>query len=92
MCRRMLYHEYEDITKMQNNNYGSWPGGYRHAMTQSEHDSWNSRNYPGTRQLCEKCEEPTERCEDDSIFLDDGTGPLCEECYLNSGESKAAVP
>ena len=59
----------------------SWPGGFRHAMSQSEHERWNSGNYPGTRQLCCKCEEPTGRCEEDSIYIDDDTGPLCEECY-----------
>ena len=59
----------------------SWPKGYRHAMTQDEHIKWNSANYPGTRQLCSICNEPTDRCEEDSIYLDDETGPLCENCY-----------
>ena len=60
----------------------TWPGGQRHAMTQSEHEAWNARNFPGTRQLCEQCGEPTGRCEDDSLYAnDDGEiGPLCEEC------------
>ena len=30
-------------------------------------------------QYCIKCNEPTDRCEDDSIFIED-TGPLCEKC------------
>lgn len=59
----------------------TWPGGFRHAMSQQEHESWNGSNYPGTRQLCCKCESATGRCEEDSIYLDDDTGPLCEECY-----------
>lgn len=59
----------------------TWPKLYRHAMTQSEHDLWNQSHYPGTRQLCENCGEPTERCEDDSIYLENGTGPLCLACY-----------
>ena len=59
----------------------SWPGGHRKALHQSEHDSWNSSHYPGTRQLCEICGEPTERCEEDAIYLDDGTGPICPDCY-----------
>ncbi len=43
------------------------------------HDAWNSRHYPGTRQLCTICDQPTGRCEDDSIL--DGRGlPICEEC------------
>lgn len=32
-------------------------------------------------QLCVRCEEPTGRCEEDSIYLND-EGPLCEECYV----------
>lgn len=59
----------------------SWPGGQRRPITQAEHDEWNRDNYPGTRQICEKCGNPTERCEYDSLYLDDGTGPLCDDCY-----------
>lgn len=50
------------------------------AYTQDEHNRINAREYPGTRQLCCQCEEPTERCEEDSIYIDD-LGPLCEICY-----------
>jgi hypothetical protein len=49
-------------------------------MTQEEHAKWNSYNYPGTKQLCIKCDCETERCEEDSIFIEDD-GPYCEECY-----------
>lgn len=59
----------------------SWPGGTRRAMTQDQHEEWNARHYPGTLQLCCKCDEPTGRCEEDGIYLDDDTGPVCEECY-----------
>ena len=61
----------------------TWPGGVRHAMHQSDHESWNARNYPGTQQLCVECDEPTERCEEDSIYADDDReiGPLCVECW-----------
>lgn len=54
------------------------------AYTQDEHARINAREYPGTRQLCciESCQEPTERCEEDSIYIDD-LGPLCETCYNN---------
>jgi len=58
----------------------TWPNGHRHAMNQVEHEAWNARHYPGTRQLCAKCDEPTGRCEEDSIFSGD-IGPLCESCY-----------
>ena len=64
----------------------SWPGGKRQAMTQSEHEKWNSTHYPGTLQLCCECEEPTGRCEEDSIYLNDNTGPLCEDCYHKTDE------
>ena len=57
----------------------TWPGGVRHAMHQHEHETWNAGNYPGTLQLCSVCEEPTGRCEDDTLFSDDGE-PLCETC------------
>jgi hypothetical protein len=58
----------------------TWPGGYRHALSQDQHEVWNARHYPGTRQLCIKCDEPTGRCEDDTLDHD-GEGPLCESCY-----------
>jgi len=58
----------------------TWPGGTRHAMSQSAHEKWNAAQYPGTRQLCCKCEEPTGRCEDDSLYIDD-EGPFCEICW-----------
>ena len=58
----------------------TWPNGIKRALSQSEHEKWNSFNYPGTLQLCEKCESPTGRCEEDSIFLDE-IGPICEDCY-----------
>ena len=57
----------------------TWPGGTRRAMDQSEHERWNGSHYPGTRQLCSECDDPTGRCEDDSIFVGD-VGPLCVEC------------
>jgi len=57
----------------------TWPGGCRHAMDQSEHKRWNASHYPGTRQMCSVCDEPTGRCEDDSILTDAGD-PLCESC------------
>lgn len=63
----------------------TWPGGYRHAMHQSEHEAWNAHNYPGTRQLCCECEAPTGRCGEDDMFVGD-IGPLCEECYMAKTE------
>ena len=51
------------------------------ARSQSEHEAINRREYPGTRQLCERCGDPTERCEEDSIYTDSGEGPLCAGCY-----------
>lgn len=55
-----------------------WPDGYRHAMSQEAHKLWNESNYPGTRQLCDICDNPTGRCEDDEM-VNDGK-PVCEEC------------
>lgn len=49
------------------------------TYNQSEHERINSREYPGTRQLCITCSEPTGRCEEDGIFDIDGN-PYCESC------------
>ena len=40
-------------------------------------------------EYCIKCDQPTGRAgaADDSIYLEDGTGPLCEECYAKAQES-----
>lgn len=48
---------------------------------QCTHERINAQHYPGTRQLCMRCDQPTGRCEDDSIYTEDGDGPICEECY-----------
>lgn len=58
----------------------TWPKGYRHSMHQSEHETWNAKHYPGTRQLCSRCDEPTGRCEDDTLWSKDEQ-PLCETCW-----------
>ena len=61
----------------------TWPGGTKMALYQSEHEEWNAKRFPGTRQFCVECDTPTGRCEDDSLYADDDgeVGPLCEECY-----------
>jgi len=51
------------------------------VLTQAEHEKYNATHYPGTRQMCIKCGEPTDRCEEDAIYTDDGMGPLCPACY-----------
>ena len=52
------------------------------VRTQCEHEKYNSTHCPGTRQLCSLCEEPTGRCEEDSLFLFNINGPVCENCYV----------
>lgn len=60
----------------------TWPDGVRRGLFPSEHEKWNATQYPGTRQLCCLWEEPTERCEEDSIYTEEeGLGPLCSTCY-----------
>lgn len=54
-------------------------GGTRRVFYPSEHEAINAVRYPGTRQLCSKCEAPTGRCQEDAIWSDAGL-PLCEEC------------
>lgn len=49
-------------------------------LGQSEHARINAREYPGTRQLCSRCDEPTGRGEDDTIWSADDK-PLCEDCH-----------
>jgi len=61
----------------------TWPDGFRHAMAPEEHEKWNATHYPGTRQMCSMCDEPTGRCEDDTIWSIYGE-PLCEECAENN--------
>jgi hypothetical protein len=51
------------------------------ARTQAEHAAINAREYPGTRQLCALCDEPTGRCEEDAIYDSLGNGPMCPECW-----------
>jgi hypothetical protein len=46
-----------------------------------ENHTWNAKSYPGTRQLCCDCDQPTGRCEDDTLNTDAGLGPLCESCW-----------
>jgi hypothetical protein len=50
------------------------------ALSQAEHERWNAHDYPGTRQLCCLCDQPTERCEDDTLVVGD-VGPLCPDCW-----------
>ena len=58
----------------------TWPGGKRHAMSQCAHDAWNPQEYPGTLQICARCDSPTGRCEEDEIVLDEVEGAICPEC------------
>ncbi len=62
----------------------TWPDGKRRAMTQSEHEAWNANNYPGTLEICCRCDEPTGNCEEDNILDDDGE-PYCHDCAIGAG-------
>lgn len=62
----------------------TWPNGVRRAMNQSEHAEWNAQNYPGTLEICAKCDEPTGNCEEDNI-LNDGGEPHCRDCAVGAG-------
>jgi hypothetical protein len=61
----------------------TWPNGARRALHQSEHETWNASHYPGTRQLCVECDEPTGRCEEDQMSNEDGE-PLCGGCFVDA--------
>lgn len=64
----------------------TWPNGMRCAVDQARHREWNATHYPGTRQLCSVCDEPTGRCEDDSITNSD-CDAICETCSANQEQA-----
>lgn len=71
--------------------HAEWQRHHR-VLSQDAHRAINARHYPGTRQLCVRCDQPTGRCEDDSIYADDGEGPLCEACGITvPPETQASV-
>ena len=49
-----------------------------------------SRPVNGLVQRCVDCNASTGRCEDDSIFTEEGHGPLCYECWHKTPEYKVA--
>jgi len=51
---------------------------------QSQHNIINSKEYPGTRQICINCDEPTGRCEDDGIWSEKLDGWICPDCACGS--------
>ena len=68
----------------------TWPNGRRQALDQSEHEHWNANNHPGTRQLCHHCDQPTGRCEEDSMWDSDGN-PCCEKCHEEKSDTEGPV-
>lgn len=60
----------------------AWRAGHS-ALGQDTHRTINARHYPGTRELCVSCGEPTGRAGkgEDSLYADDDEGPFCENCY-----------
>ena len=71
------------------NPIDDFESGRRTTFYQREHERINSVHYPGTRQLCVRCNSETDRCEEDALYAvngvdileDDPMGPLCECCY-----------
>ncbi len=50
-------------------------------LYQFQHDKINAVQFPGTRQICSVCGEPTDKCEEDGYF--DSTGyAYCEGCFI----------
>lgn len=70
----------------------TWPDGERRAMTQSDHEAWNADNYPGTLQLCDRCDEPTGRCEDDTLWSADESETLCHGCWAEEAKRLGIEP
>ena len=52
------------------------------ARSQAEHQHINADSYPGTREICINCGDPTGKAgkDDDSLYLYD-EGPYCQDCY-----------
>jgi len=50
------------------------------SYTVEQHRVINGSSYPGTRQLCIECDEPTGKCEEDTLSIED-IFPLCNDCY-----------
>ena len=54
------------------------------ALTPAEHDRINAQSYPGTREMCLVCDEPTGNAGkgDGSLYCPDcEKGPYCWVCY-----------
>ncbi len=56
------------------------------VRSQNEHVLYNSTHYPGTRQMCAACNQFTDRCEEDDLYVhvrkdEEEVGPLCWKCY-----------
>jgi hypothetical protein len=62
----------------------TWPGGHRHAMDQDEHEKWNASHYPGTKEICCQCDEPTGFCEEDG-YKDENGAAYCKKCATRVG-------
>lgn len=62
--------------------YDDWRRTHRH-LDQSTHALINARYFPGTRELCCSCGEPTGRAGagEDSLFNERDEGPFCEACW-----------
>ncbi len=53
------------------------------SKLQSQHECHNRSHYPGTRQICDWCDDPTGRCEDDEITYQGDV--ICPECFSEEG-------
>ena len=53
---------------------------FKKSLSQCDHEKFNASHYPGTRQICSICDEPTGRCEEDEICTIHGDA-VCEGCY-----------
>lgn len=61
--------------------------GVTRALTQSQHAAVNAR-YPGaTQEECDRCASDTGKAGrlDGSLYLPNGEGPLCDDCYDAAG-------
>lgn len=83
--------EFEDMpTNFYNTIKEERDSGIKRPLTQKQHSTVNSIYNGLTMEECIECGEYTGHAGpgEDSIYTDDGYGPLCSECYNNNHKGK----
>ena len=64
--------------------------GQIRPLSQDQHAAINGRHYPGTRQLCHACGQPTGWAGAEDELTNDDCEPLCIDCFheWEAGEAR----